>query len=104
MMPNMASPATVRGGEGAAISCYDPAMLGRGRDWARWLIVAVAAVGLVRLGLHLMLPALPQPFAWSGAVMLGLALVFLLVPLPHEALLAHRPVPDPRQDGSQTGA
>jgi hypothetical protein len=73
-------------------------MLGKGRDWVRWLAVAAAVVGLIRLGTHLLLPALPQPFAWSGSVMLGLALVFLLLPLPHEALLAHRPPPDHRQD------
>ena len=73
-------------------------MLGRGRDWVRWLVVAAAAVGLIRLALHLLLPALPQPFAWSGALMLGMALVFLLLPLPHEALLAHRPVPEQRPD------
>jgi hypothetical protein len=75
-------------------------MLGKGRDWVRWLVVAAAAVGLIRLGMHVLLPALPQPFAWSGSVMLGLALVFLLLPLPHEALLAHRPAPDRRPDRS----
>jgi hypothetical protein len=73
-------------------------MLGRGRDWIRWLAVAAAAIGLIRLGLHLLLPLLPQPFAWSGSVTLGLALVFLLFPLPHEALLAHRPGPEQRPD------
>jgi hypothetical protein len=73
-------------------------MLGRGRDWVRWLAVAIAAVGLIRLGFHLLLPALPQPFAWSGALTLGMALVFLLLPLPHEALLAHRPGPDRHPD------
>jgi hypothetical protein len=77
---------------------YDPVMLGRGRDWIRWLAVAVASVGLVRLGFLLLLPGLPQPFAWGGSLMLGLALVFLLLPLPHEALLAHRSVPEPRPD------
>ena len=77
-------------------------MLGRGRDWLRWLTVAVAAIGLVRLGFHLALPGLPQPFAWSGAVMLGLALVFLLLPLPHEALLVPRPAPGQRPDRPAT--
>jgi peptidoglycan/LPS O-acetylase OafA/YrhL len=77
-------------------------MLGRGRDWLRWLAVAAATIGLVRLLLHLVLPALPQPFAWSGAVMLGLALVLLLLPLPHEALLVPRPAPDQRPDRSGT--
>ena len=87
-------------GERVVIPCYDRIMLGRGRDWIRWLAVAVAAVGLIRLGLHLLLPALPQPFAWSGSAMLGLALVFLLLPLPHEALLVHRPAPEQRPDRS----
>jgi len=73
-------------------------MLGRGRDWVRWLVVAATAIGLVRLALHLLLPALPQPFAWSGSLMLGLALVFLLLPLPHEALLVYRPAPEQRPD------
>jgi hypothetical protein len=73
-------------------------MLGRGRDWLRWLAAAVAAVGLVRVAFYVMLPVLPQPFAWGGAVMLGLALVFLLLPLPHEALLAHRPAPEQGPD------
>ena len=68
----------------------------------RWLAVAMAAVGLVRLAFHLLLPALPQPFAWSGALMLGLALVFLFLPLPHEDLLVHRPVPEQRPDRSGT--
>jgi hypothetical protein len=77
-------------------------MLGKGRDWARWLIVAVAAVGVVRLGFHLMLPGLPPPFAWSGATMLGLAVVFLLLPLPHEALLVPPPEPDRRSDRPAT--
>ena len=77
-------------------------MLGRGRDWIRWLAVAVATIGLIRLGLFLLLPLLPQPFAWSGSVTLGLALVFLLRPLPHEALLVHRPVPEQRPDRSST--
>lgn len=77
-------------------------MFGRGRDWVRWLVVAAAAVGLIRLALHLLLPSLPQPFAWSGSVMLGLALVFLLLPLPHEALLAYQPGPEQRPD--QPGA
>ena len=84
------------------MACYDRPTLGKGRDWARWLLVAGATVGLVRLAFHLLLPALPQPFAWSGALMLGLALVFLLLPLPHEALLAPRPEyehrPDPSRD------
>jgi hypothetical protein len=69
-------------------------MLGKGRDWVRWLTVAVAAIGLLRLGFQVLLPGLPQPFAWSGATMLGLALVFLLLPLPHEALLVPPPEPD----------
>jgi peptidoglycan/LPS O-acetylase OafA/YrhL len=73
-------------------------MLGRGRDWLRWLVAAVAAIGLIRLAFHVLLPVLPQPFAWGGAVMLGLALVFLLLPLPHEALLAHRPPPEQQVD------
>ena len=77
-------------------------MLGRGRDWIRWLAVATATVGLVRLGFHLLLPALPQPFAWGGSLTLGLALVFLLVPLPHEALLVHRPAPEQRPDRTST--
>lgn len=73
-------------------------MLGRGRDWVRWLAAVLAAVGLIRLAFHLLLPTLPQPFAWSGSVMLALALVFLLLPLPHEALLAHRSTPEQRPD------
>jgi hypothetical protein len=77
-------------------------MLGRGRDWLRWLAVAVAAIGLIRLGFHLAMPALPQPFAWSGALMLGLALTFLLLPLPHEALLVPRPELDQRPDRPAT--
>jgi hypothetical protein len=83
---------------GVADSCYDRAMLGKRRDWFRWLAIVAAAIGLVRLGLLVALPALPGAFAWSGAVMLGLALVFLLVPLPHEALLVSRPTSDLRQD------
>lgn len=71
-------------------------MLGSGRAWLRWLGAALVAVALVRLAFHLILPVLPQPFAWGGALMLGLSLVFLLLPLPHEALLAHRLVPEPR--------
>jgi hypothetical protein len=78
-------------------------MLGRARDWIRWLAVALMAVGLIRLGLHLLLPVLPQPFAWGGSVMLGLALVFLLLPLPHEALLIPRPTPEQRPDRSSPG-
>lgn len=74
-------------------------MLGRGRDWVRWLLAAGAAVGLVRLVFSLLLPALPGPFAWAGAVMLGLALVFLVLPLPHEALLAYRTSPAEHPDG-----
>jgi hypothetical protein len=73
-------------------------MLGRGRDWLRWIAAVLAAVAVVRLGLHLALPGLPPPFAWSGSVMLGLAAVFLLLPLPHEALLAYREPPEERPD------
>jgi peptidoglycan/LPS O-acetylase OafA/YrhL len=79
-------------------SCYDRGMLGRGRDWLRWLAAALAAIAVVRVGLYLALPALPPPFAWSGSVMLGLALVFLVLPLPHEALLAYRESPEQRPD------
>jgi hypothetical protein len=73
-------------------------MLGSGRAWLRWLVAAVVVVGLVRLGFSLVLPLLPSAFAWGGSVMLGLALVFLLLPLPHEALLVHRPSPEHRPD------
>ena len=73
-------------------------MLGRRRDWIRWLALATTAVGLVRLAMHLLLPGMPQLFAWSGALTLGLALVFLLLPLPHEALLAHEPLPKQHPD------
>lgn len=95
------APAPEPGGrrrEGGVGPCYDRAMFGRARDWVSWLAVAVTAILLVRLGLWLALPGLPQPFAWSGSLMLGLALVFLLRPLPHEALLAHRPVREPGPD------
>jgi peptidoglycan/LPS O-acetylase OafA/YrhL len=78
-------------------------MLGRGRDWVRWLAAAVAAVGLVRLAFFLVFPVMPQPFAWAGALMLGLSFVFLVLPLPHEALLAHRPLPEPRPDRPPDG-
>jgi len=73
-------------------------MLGRGRDWLRWLAAALIAVAVVRLGLSVLLPGLPVPFAWGGSVMLGLAIVFLFLPLPHEALLAYKMPPEERPD------
>lgn len=78
-------------------------MLGRGRDWLRWVGAALAAIALVRVGLYLALPGLPAPFAWSGAVMLGLAAVFLFMPLPHEALLAYKMPPEDRPDRPANG-
>ena len=73
-------------------------MLGKKRDWLRWMAAAVAAILAVRVGLYLLLPGLPPPFAWGGSVMLGLALMFLLAPLPHEALLAYRLPPEQHPD------
>jgi len=73
-------------------------MFGSGRAWLRWSAVAIATVGLVRLGLYVLLPVIPQPFAWGSSILLGMALVFLLLPLPHEALLVHRPPSEQRSD------
>ena len=56
------------------------------------LLLAIAGA---RLGMYLLAPRMPEHFGWVGAVMLGFAAVFLLLPFPHEALFVH-----PADDGS----
>ena len=57
-------------------------------------MLALAIVG-VRLGMYVLVPAMPGHLGWAGAVMLGFATVFLLLPFPHEGLFVH-----PSDDGS----
>jgi hypothetical protein len=71
-------------------------MLGRPLAWLRWLLALAAAIGAARVGMLLLAPAMPAHFAWGGAVLLGLSVVFLLLPLPHEHLLAARGDDRPR--------
>ena len=64
-------------------------MLGRPSAWLRWLSVLALAIIGARLGMYALAPRMPEHFGWAGALMLGFALVFLLLPFPHEALFAH---------------
>ncbi len=70
-------------------------MLGRPSAWLRWLSVLALAILGARLGMYLLAPRMPEHFGWVGALMLGVAAVFLLLPFPHEALFVH-----PSDDGS----
>jgi hypothetical protein len=60
-------------------------MLGKRSDWIRWLAVLIGLVIGLRLAVLLALPLLPEAFAWGSSLMLGAALTFFLLPLPHEA-------------------
>jgi hypothetical protein len=73
-------------------------MLGRRSDWFRWLLVLGALMIGIRGAVWLALPLLPDAFAWGSAAMLGAALTFFLLPLPHEKTLARRPDPAPNPD------
>ena len=66
-------------------------MLGKRSDWLRWLLLLGGLVLGLRIATALALPLLPSAFAWSSALMLGAALTFFLVPLPHEDRLGPRP-------------
>ena len=70
-------------------------MLGRSSAWLRWLCVLALAIVGVRLGMYVLVPVMPGHLGWGGAIMLGFAAVFLLLPFPHEALFVH-----PSEDGS----
>ena len=70
-------------------------MLGRPSAWLRWLSVLALAIVGARLGMYVLAPAMPGHFGWAGAIMLGFAAAFLLLPFPHEALFAH-----PSDDGT----
>ncbi len=70
-------------------------VLGRPSAWLRWLFVLALAIVGARLGMYLLAPRMPEHFGWAGALMLGFALVFLVMPFPHEALFAH-----PADDGT----
>lgn len=63
-------------------------MLGRPSAWLRWLLMVALAIAGARLVMFVLAPRMPEHFGWAGAIMLGLALVFLLLPFPHEALFA----------------
>ncbi len=73
-------------------------VLGRPSAWLRWLSVLALAIVGARLGMYLLAPRMPEHFGWAGALMLGFAVVFLLLPFPHEALFVH-----PQDDGSSDG-
>ena len=64
-------------------------MLGRPSAWLRWLSVLALAIVGARLGMYLLAPTMPGHFGWAGALMLGFAAVFILLPFPHEALFVH---------------
>jgi uncharacterized membrane protein YoaK (UPF0700 family) len=65
-------------------------MGGKRSDWLRWFLVLAGLVLGLRIGVLLALPILPDAFAWGSAMMLGTALTFFLLPLPHEATLVSR--------------
>ena len=68
-------------------------MLGKRSDWARWLVVLGGLILGLRIAAWLALPLLPDAFAWGSALMLGAALTFFLLPLPHESSLRRGPDP-----------
>ncbi|MBA3332165.1 MAG: hypothetical protein H0T39_15065 [Actinobacteria bacterium] len=73
-------------------------MGGRRSDWLRWCAVLGGLVLGLRLAVLLILPILPDAFAWGSSLLLGTAITFLLLPLPHEATLSPRPDrPGPRE-------
>lgn len=78
-------------------------MLGRPSSWLRWLLFLGALVVGLRVLATLALPLLPDSFAWASSVMLGAAMTFFLLPLPHEATLPADPRPEhpprPEQPG-----
>ena len=63
-------------------------MLGKPSAWLRWFLVLGGLVLGLRALAMLALPLLPDSFAWGSSVMLGAAVTFFLLPLPHEGTLA----------------
>ena len=68
-------------------------------DWLRWLFVLGALVLGLRVLALVALPLLPSSFAWGSSVMLGAALTFFLLPLPHETTLPSGADPRPERLG-----
>lgn len=53
--------------------------------WLRWLLTALALVLVARVAMGMILaPGGPPGFLWGAAVLLGLAVTFLLAPTPNE--------------------
>lgn len=65
-------------------------MGGKRSDWLRWFAVLGGLILGLRVAVLLILPILPDAFAWGSSLLLGTAITCFLLPLPHEATLGPR--------------
>jgi hypothetical protein len=65
--------------------------MGTRARWARWVLMLVGLVVIVRIITSWMLPLLPTHVAWGSSIVLAAALTMFLVPLPQESTLKRPP-------------
>jgi hypothetical protein len=68
--------------------------MGTRAQWARWVLVLLGLVVVLRLITGWALPLLPSHLAWGSSIVLAAALTMFFVPPPHEATLRLPPERD----------